>query len=138
MGIFAKIFNMNSIKSSSKQKFGAFGPAFKGLRISIRTERNVKLHMLAIAFAVILGFLVNISSLEWLIILLFFGLVLGLELLNTAIEKLSDVVQPEKDDRIGIIKDTSAAAVLWASLIALIAGIIIFTPKIVQIFINNQ
>ena len=118
--------------------FGAFGPAIKGLRISLRTERNVQLHLLAVAFAVILGFLLNISPLEWLIILLFFGLVLGLELINTAIEKLSDVVQPEKDDRIGIIKDTSAAAVLWASIMALIAGIIIFIPKLVQIFSNNQ
>ena len=129
---------MNSIKSSSNSIFGAFGPAFKGLWISLRTERNVQLHFLAVAFVVILGFLLNISSLEWLTILLFFGLVLGLELLNTAIEKLSDLVQPEKDDRIGIIKDTSASAVLWASIMALIAGIIIFIPRIVQIFSNNQ
>ena len=118
--------------------FGAFGPAIKGLRISLRTERNVQLHFLAVAFAVILGFSLNISILEWLIILLLFGLVLGLELLNTAIEKLCNVVQPEKDDRIGIIKDISAAAVLWASIVAMIAGIIIFIPKLLNIFSNNQ
>ena len=129
---------MNSIKSSSKKLFGPFGPALEGLRISLRTERNVKLHFLAVACAVVLGFLLNISSLEWLTILLFFGLVISMELINTAIEKLSDVVQPEKDDRIRVIKDTSAAAVLWASIMALIAGIIIFIPKVVQVFINHQ
>ena len=129
---------MNSIKSSSRTKVDAFDSAFKGLRISFRTERNVRLHFVAVAFTVILGFLLNISYLEWLTILLFYGLVLGLELINTAIEKLSDVVQPEKDDRIGIVKDTSAAAVLWVSFVALIAGFIIFIPKIVHVFINHQ
>ena len=129
---------MNSIKSSSNSIFGAFGPAFKGLWISLRTERNVQLHFLAIVLTVISGFLLKISSMEWLTVLLFFGLVIGLELINTAIEKLSDVVQPEKDDRIGIIKDISAAAVLWTSIMALIAGIIIFIPRIIQIFSNHQ
>ena len=128
---------MNSIKSSTKIKFGAFGPAFKGLGISLRTERNVQLHFLAVAFAVILGFLLDISPLEWLVILLFFGLVLSLELVNTAIEKLCDVVQPEKDNRIGVVKDTSAAAVLWSSIMALIGGIIIFIPKIIEVLINH-
>lgn len=129
---------MNSIKSSSNNIFGAFETAFKGLWISLRTERNVQLHFLAVAFAIILGLILKISYLEWLTVLLFFGLVISLELMNTAIEKLSDVVQPEKDDRIGIIKDISAAAVLWASIMALIAGIIIFIPRIVQIFSNHQ
>lgn len=75
---------------------------------------------------------------EWLIIILFFGLVMSLELLNTAIEKLSDAFQPEKDTRIGVVKDASAAAVLWASIMALIAGFLIFIPKIMLIFINHQ
>ena len=74
--------------------------------------------------------MLDISSFEWLIILLLFALVISLELINTAIERLSDVVQPEIDNRIGIIKDISAAAVLWTSLMALIAGILIFIPKI--------
>lgn len=138
IGIFAKIFKMNTIKPSSKKLFGAFVPAFKGLWVSLKTERNVQFHFLAIAIVIISGFSLDISILEWLTILLFFGLVLSLELINTAIEKLSDVVQPEKDDRIGIVKDISAAGVLWASILALIAGIIIFTPKIMQIFTNHQ
>lgn len=102
------------------------------------TERNVQLHFLAIACVVILGFLLDISSFEWLTILLFFALVISMELINTAIEKLSDVVQPEKDMRIGVIKDISAAAVLWASIMALIAGFLIFIPKILHFFTNHQ
>ena len=129
---------MNSNKSSAKKRFGTFAPAFKGIWISLRTERNVQLHFLAIVCVVVLGFLLDISPIEWLTILLFFALVLSMELINTAIEKLSDVVQPKQDSRIGVIKDTSAGAVLWSAIMALFAGIIIFIPKLMQIFINHQ
>lgn len=70
---------------------------------------------------------------EWLIILLFFGLVIGLEALNTSIEKLADVVQPNSDKRIRIVKDLSAGAVLFSAICAMIAGTLIFLPKIIHL-----
>ena len=116
--------------SSLNTFFGSFLPAFKGIGIAFKSERNLRLHLIAVVFVTIISFALGISITEWLIILVLFALVISMELINTAIEKLSDVVQPEKDDRIGIIKDISAGAVLLSAIIALIIGFLIFIPKI--------
>ena len=116
--------------SSLNTFFGSFLPAFKGIGSAFKSERNLRLHLIAVVFVTITSIAFGISITEWLIILVLFALVIAMELINTAIEKLSDVVQPEKDDRIRIIKDISAGAVLWVAIIALIIGFLIFIPKI--------
>jgi diacylglycerol kinase len=70
---------------------------------------------------------------EWLVIILFTALVISLEMFNSALEKLCDKVNPELDPQIKLIKDMAAGAVLWASLLSVVAGICIFIPKIIQI-----
>ena len=110
----------------------SFKNAFCGMLKLFRSERNAKIHLLAILLVSIAGFLLGINGIEWLILLLFFGLVIGLEALNAAIEKLADVVQPNHDKRIETIKDLSAGAVLFGAICAAIAGIIIFLPKILD------
>ena len=67
---------------------------------------------------------------EWTIQLLAIGLVMGIEGANTAIEKLADYVQPEYDEKIGLIKDISAGAVMIVSILASIVGLIIYVPKL--------
>jgi diacylglycerol kinase len=62
------------------------------------------------------------------------GLVLTAEMINTTIEKLSDIVSPQKNEHIRVIKDISAAVVLLSSFIAMIAGLIIFVPYLWQLF----
>ncbi|MDY0343373.1 MAG: diacylglycerol kinase family protein [Lentimicrobium sp.] len=121
---------MNFDNSSLNKLFGAFKPAFKGIGIAFKSERNLRFHSIAIGCVIIFSFVFYISVIEWLIILVFFALVIALELINTAIEKLCNVIQPEKDERIRIIKDISAGAVLWVAIMALIAGLLIFIPKI--------
>ena len=116
--------------SSLNTFFGSFLPAFKGIGSALKSERNLRLHLIAVVFVTITSIAFGISITEWLIILVLFALVIAMELINTAIEKLSDVVQPEKDDRIRIIKDISAGAVLCVAIIALIIGFLIFIPKI--------
>jgi diacylglycerol kinase (ATP) len=124
---------MNSVNPSSKKLLNAFVQAIKGIGFAVKSERNLRFHFIAVGSVVLLGFITNISGVEWVLILTLFGLVISMEMINTAIEKLCDVVQPEKDDRIRMIKDISAGAVLWTSLISLIAGLLIFIPK----FFNN-
>jgi diacylglycerol kinase len=111
----------------------SFQNAFRGLRVLFREERNAQIHLLAVILVTAAGILLEISITEWLIILLFFGLVIGSEALNTSIEKLSDVVQPNSDKRIKIVKDLSAGAVLFSAICAMIAGILIFLPKIIHL-----
>ena len=96
----------------------------------LRTEGSIQVQFviaLAVCFA---GWYFDISKMEWICQLLAIGMVMGLEGINTAIEALSDYVQPERDSRIGLIKDISAGAVLFAAVAAGLVGLIIYLPRI--------
>jgi diacylglycerol kinase (ATP) len=79
---------------------------------------------------VVAGFYYKISHEEWLIQTLAIGLVLGIEGLNTAVEKIADFIHPEFHEKIGFIKDIAAGAVFFAALTAITIGCIIYIPKI--------
>lgn len=91
-------------------------------------ERNFKVQLVLFALVLILGFVFQISRHDWMNLLLVSALVLSLEIVNSAIEKTCDLITEETNTRIKNIKDISAAAVLLASLFALIIGILIFLP----------
>jgi len=104
--------------------------AAKGAFLLLRTESSIQLQFLLAVIVTIAGFYFEISRVEWMVQILAIGLVMGIEGLNTAIEKLSDFVQPEHDPKIGFIKDISAGAVMIAAVAASIVGLIIYLPKI--------
>lgn len=107
----------------------SFRYALAGIRILL-TENNAQFHVLAGVVVVAAGFYFQISANEWAIIITQIGLVLVVEALNTAIEKLCDFVSPEYEQLIGKVKDLSAGAVLIMSIVAVIVGFIIFLPKL--------
>lgn len=109
----------------------SFGFAFKGL-VTAFNERNFRLHLVSAFLVVCLGFWLDISNTEWLIVLMCIGLVVSLELVNTAIEHLVDLVAPEFNEKAGKVKDIAAAAVFVASIIAFITGLVIFLPLLLQ------
>ena len=76
------------------------------------------------------GFYFNISPTEWIIQILAIGLVMSLEGINTALEKMADFIHLEQDHKIGFIKDISAGAVFFAAFVAVLAGLIIYYPKL--------
>lgn len=121
---------MNPLSSFLNTNLRAFKAAFNGIVVAFRSERNVRFHFLAVAVVAFLGAFIGMTDFEWLIILILFAIVISMELINTAIEKLCDLVQPEKDIQIGRIKDMSAGAVLWSCIIAVIAALILFVPKL--------
>jgi len=110
--------------------FSAFANAFNGLFYFFANERNGKIQLGAAAIVVAFALYFRISINEWVAVLLCIGAVLSLEMINSAIEKLCDLVHPEYHPVIKIIKDVSAAAVLFASIISAIAAAVIFLPKI--------
>lgn len=116
-----------------KKKAASFGYALKGLHIAFKQESNfqIQLSMGALAFA--LGAYLHVSVTEWLFILGSSGLVLTAELFNTALEELCDMLQPSHDPHVAKIKDLAASAVLVASLIALLIGLVIFLPKLLSL-----
>jgi diacylglycerol kinase len=115
---------------SIKKRLLSFSYAFDGLRILFKEEHNSRIHLLAAVVAIILGVLLEISSLEWIAIVFSIGLVFAFEILNSALENLADYASPEKNDLIRKAKDLSAAAVFVAAMAALTVGFIIFLPKI--------
>lgn len=109
--------------------YKSFGYAFEGIFTGIRKERNMKIHCLMMGCVVIAGMIFHISVIEWCICLVLFGLILSLELVNTAVEAVVDLVTEEKKPLAKIAKDTAAGAVLIAAIMAAAAGLVIFIPK---------
>lgn len=105
--------------------------AFRGLGYCWH-QLNFRLHLLAIIFVTVAGTFYKINKLEWLAIIICCSLVLAMEMLNTAIEKLCDLFTKEINPLIKIIKDVSAGAVLVCAIGSLIIGAIIFVPKILH------
>ena len=109
--------------------YKSFGYAFQGIFTCIRKERNMKIHCMVAALVVIAGLILGISVTEWCICLGLFGMVMALELVNTAVEAVVDLVTEERHPLAKIAKDTAAGAVLIAAIMAAIVGLIIFVPK---------
>lgn len=105
--------------------------ALKGAWLLVRTESSIQIQAVIAGAVALAGFYFDISATEWALQLLAIGLVMGVEGVNTAIEKLADYVQPNHDPLIGRLKDISAGAVMIASILASIVGLIIYIPKII-------
>jgi diacylglycerol kinase (ATP) len=104
------------------------GFALKGAIKLITTEHSVMVQSSLAIIMTIAGFYFGINRMEWMMQILVFGLVLGIEGLNTAVEKIADFIHPNYHERIGFIKDIAAGAVFFAALTAIIIGCIIYYP----------
>lgn len=112
-----------------KKRIRSFGYALKGVKAVFGKEANMNIHLIMMALVVICGFLFSISVTEWMLCIICFGVVISLEMMNSAIENLVDLVSPEKNKLAGRAKDIAAGAVLVAAISAAIVGLIIFVPK---------
>ena len=117
---------------SPKKFFKSFGYALNGLKQALKLGQNLKVQLFAAIIAIILACFLHCSVVEFVAILLCIGAVLSLEIINTAIEECCNFISPQYHNKIKLIKDLSAAAVLVMSLIALIVGAVIFLPKLVH------
>lgn len=91
-------------------------------------------HIIAAVLICITGFYFNLTSVEWVVIVLCIVLVISFELINTAIEELCNMVHPEEHPIIKKVKDIAAAAVLVAAIGSVVAALIIFLPKLILFF----
>lgn len=112
-----------------KGRLKSVGFALKGAYNLITTEHSVMVQSSLAVLMIIAGFYFHISREEWMMQILAFGLVLGVESLNTAVEKIADFIHPEFHDRIGFIKDIAAGGVMFAALAAIAVGLLIYVPK---------
>jgi diacylglycerol kinase (ATP) len=112
-------------------RFKSIGFAFKGAIKLITTEHSIMVQSSIAVVLIIAGFYFHISHEEWLFQTLAIGLVISIEGLNTAVEKVADFIHPEFHHRIGFIKDIAAGAVFFAALTAMAIGLMIYLPKFI-------
>ena len=111
----------------------SFACAFRGIYIAMATERNFKIHLAAAVIAIALGIWVGLSTAGWCMIVLAISMVLTAECINTALEKMSDVVSGgEKHDGIRNAKDIAAGGVWLAAIAAMIIGVVILIIPLIQ------
>jgi len=109
--------------------------ALEGMSFTFTNERSLRIQFGIFLIVIIFGLYLQISANEFAIIIGISALVFSLELINTAIEKSMDVISNGRyDERIKIIKDVSAGAVLVAAIFAIVIGALIFIPKLMELF----
>lgn len=104
----------------------SFRYAFKGIYALFKNENNARIHLVASIAVVILGFYFKISTADWCWLTVAIGFVWVIEGINTAIEKIVDLVSPEFNQKAGEIKDLAAGAVLIAAGVSIAIGILVF------------
>lgn len=114
----------------SKNIFYSFKYALTGIFESFKEERNMKIHFLMMIIATVLGFVYHISNMEWIACLICFGLVISAELMNSAIESVTNIASPIISEKARFAKDAAAGGVLVMAIISFLVGAIIFLPKI--------
>ena len=117
---------------SIQARLKSFVYAFEGVMFFIRFEAQATIHLIAIVGVLGAGYWFKISSMEWIAVVFAIGIVVAAEMLNTAIEKLTDMVSPEFSLKAKVVKDLAAGAVLMASLVAAVVGLIVFLPKLIE------
>lgn len=109
-----------------REFFKSFVYAVHGIRASLWDQRNLKVQFIIAIITILAGFYFGITATEWGLILLSIAAVMGLEMINTALESLVDLVTTERKPLAGKVKDVAAGAVLFASVIAVVIGVIVF------------
>ena len=124
----------------SKKKFGfkriisSIDNSWNGLKAAYKNEQSVYIHLVCTVILVLLSFLLNISTTEWLIIIAIIGLTLVVELINTSIESTVDLVTKEFHPLAKVAKDTASAAEFALTLTSAIIALMIFIPNIIELF----
>jgi len=110
----------------------SFINAFRGIYTAIKEERNLKIHLFIALSVLVLASFFQVNRIELVILLSMIIIVIALELMNTAIERVLDIIHPERNIKVGKIKDIAAGSVLMAAIIAAIVGLIILMPYIYE------
>lgn len=111
----------------------SFACAFRGIAALLKSEVHARIHLVATVVVIALGWWFEISRGEWIAVVLATGLVWVAEALNTAIEYVADLAHPDEHPEVKKLKDLAAAAVLFASIVALVVGLLVFWPRLCAI-----
>jgi diacylglycerol kinase len=111
----------------------SFTYAFEGVKTAFKNEPNLRIHVYFAVLALMFGAVLGLSAPEWLLLAFTIFYVITLELLNTVLEAIVDLVSPEIKGAAKVAKDVSAACVLLAAGLSVVVGVILFLPKIIAL-----
>ncbi len=117
-----------------KKWLNSLGFAIRGIILFFKTERNARIEGLISILIVLVSAWLNLSVIEWCLILTCIGAVLSAEAFNTVVERLADLQTKDHHSGIGQLKDISAGAVLITAIISIVIGMMIFTPRLLEKF----
>ena len=125
---------MNSASKDKKNRLlHSFRYAISGIKEAFKQERNLKIHLIIAIIVIIMGFVLSISFFEWSLIFLAIGGMLSLEMMNSSIERVVDLVTEDFHPLAKAAKDIAAGAVLIFAAISVVIGLIIFLPKLADL-----
>ncbi|HOO68527.1 MAG TPA: diacylglycerol kinase [Bacilli bacterium] len=117
-----------------KSIISIFKYSVNGIKSYAEDGKSFIVYLFLSCLEIVLGFLFNINGLEWILIIVILGVVLAVELLNTAIEATCDAITKEYNPLIKIAKDCGSGATFIIFIVAVILNVIIFAPKIAVLF----
>lgn len=110
--------------------FSSFDNAIRGVIFLLKSEQNARVHAIATILVGVAAYILEVSRIEAAVLFMAVILVFAIEIINTAIEKVFDVLHPEKHSLIRAVKDAMAGAVLISAIIAIVVALLIFLPYI--------
>lgn len=129
---------MNSKYRNKEFGFKRFLKSFKysieGLKYAYKNEQSMLVHLIVTIIAITLGIIFKISNFEWIITIFLLSVSASLELLNTAIEAVCDMVTLEYNHLAKIAKDTASASVFFTGMLGFLSALIIYIPKFIELF----
>ncbi len=117
--------------------FSSFRAAFRGLARTWITQRNFRFEVIVGVVTMALAFFLRVSYGEWLILIAVITAMLVLELINTTVEFVADLLRPRLHDAVRVMKDVASAAVLVGAFGAAVVGLMVFLPHVLRV-IGNQ
>lgn len=112
----------------------SFSYALEGIKTALKREPNFRIHILASILVLVGAYFLSFSAVEWLILLITIIFVLVMELINTSVEALTNLVSPEIAEEAKVAKDVAAAAVFFSAFLAVSVGLFLFVPKLLNFF----
>lgn len=109
--------------------------AMDGIRFTYRNEQNFRIHVCWAFITIVFAFFLQCSPLEWIALGIIISSIFVGELMNTASEKLIDLIKPRLSEHVKVVKDCTAGAILILSFNAVVCGVIIFVPKLYTLLV---
>jgi len=132
MALIGKKFSGNK----NKNLIDSFKHAYEGIVYAVIKEKNMHIHVSVAILVIVCGMIFQLSYAEWLACLILIALVISLEMINTAVEAVVDLITTKEDPLAKVAKDTAAGAVLVSAIVAAFIGLVIFVPKIFDYLIS--